>query len=444
MSTAQDLTPPAGPPPPASPAAGRRRVSVPVVLLAVAVGVLFIAALRVVTGASDIASSGTIGAAIGLAMPIAMAGLGGLWAERAGVVNIGLEGMMILGTFGAGWAGYQYGPWAGVIAAVAFGAVGGSLHALATVTFGVDHIVSGVAINILGLGAAKYLAAVAFTGVEGGGETQSPTIGDLPSLSVPGTASALGEVEARGWFFVSDLAALVRGLTTGVNVLTLIGIALLLGSFFVLWRTAFGLRLCSCGESPVAAESLGVNVYLYKYLAVIASGGFAGLAGAFLAIVASSTYRDGQTGGRGYIGLAAMIFGNWRPGGLAMGAGLFGYADALRLRQGGPSVHALLLAIAVLLFALAVYQLLPQRRRSDQRGRAAQGRRERQRRPWRAAAAAAVGAVVLAWYLSTDEVPSDFTSMTPYVATLLVLALASQRLRPPARVGAVYRRGEGG
>ena len=427
MSTdSRDLTPPAGPPPPSSLSAGQRRLSLPVVLLAIAVGVLFIAALRVVTGAPDIASSGTIGAAIGLAMPIAMAGLGGLWAERAGVVNIGLEGMMILGTFGAGWAGYQYGPWAGVVAAVAFGAVGGALHALATVTFGVDHIVSGVAINILCLGAAKYLAAVAFADVEGGGETQSPTIGDLPAVSVPGAGDVLAGVEARGWFFVSDLAAIVRGLTTGVNLLTLIGVALLAGSFFVLWRTAFGLRLRSCGESPVAAESLGVNVYLYKYVAVIASGGFAGLAGAFLAIVASSTYRDGQTGGRGYIGLAAMIFGNWRPGGLAMGAGLFGYADALRLRQGGPSVHAILLALAVLLFAFAGWQFL------------------RRRRPRRAGVSAVVGAVVLGWYLSTDEVPGDFTSMTPYIATLLVLALASQRLRPPARVGVVYRRGEGG
>ena len=406
--------------------AGRRRVTLPVIALAVAAGLVLIAGLRVVTGADDVASSGTIGAAIGLAMPIAMAGLGGLWAERAGVVNIGLEGMMILGTFGAGWAGYQYGPWAGVLMAIVLGAVGGSLHALATVTFGVDHIVSGVAINILGLGAAKYLAAVAFADAPGGGETQSPTIADLPSLSVPGAADALGGVEQRGWFVLSDLAAVVRALTTGVNLLTIIGIALLVGSFLVLWRTAFGLRLRSCGENPVAAESLGVNVYLYKYVAVIASGGFAGLAGAFLAIVASSTYRDGQTGGRGYIGLAAMIFGNWRPGGLAMGAGLFGFADALRLRQGGPSVHALLLAIAVGLLALAAYQAW------------------RRHRPQRAAVSGIVGAAVLAWYLSTDEVPGDFTSMTPYVATLLVLALASQRLRPPARVGVVYRRGEAG
>ena len=124
----------------------------------------------------------------------------------------------------------------------------------------------------------------------------------------------------------------------------LVAVLLFVGTFFVLWRTSFGLRLRSCGESPVAAESLGVNVYRYKYMAVLVSGGLAGLGGAFLAMVASHIYHDGQTGGRGYIGLAAMIFGNWRPGGLPMGAGLFGYTDALQLRSGGPSVHALLLA----------------------------------------------------------------------------------------------------
>ena len=91
-------------------------------------------------------------------MPIGLAGLGGLWSERAGVVNIGLEGMMILGTWGAGWAGYQWGPWAGVLVGIVVGALGGLLHAVATVTFGVDHIVSGVAINILGLGVTQYLS----------------------------------------------------------------------------------------------------------------------------------------------------------------------------------------------------------------------------------------------------------------------------------------------
>ena len=104
------------------------------------------------------------------AIPIGMAGLGGLWAERAGIVNIGLEGMMVLGTFGAGYFGYFYGPWQGVLGAILLGAVGGLLHALATVTFGVDHIVSGVALNIIALGAVQFLAVLAFTGVPGGGQ----------------------------------------------------------------------------------------------------------------------------------------------------------------------------------------------------------------------------------------------------------------------------------
>ena len=133
--------------------ARRRKTSLPMVLLYLAGALFVLAVVRVITGADDIASSGTLRAALALAIPIAMAGLGGLWAERAGVVNIGLEGMMILGTWGAGFGGYQWGPWAGVALGIFGGALGGLLHALATVTFGVDHIISGVAINILGLGA---------------------------------------------------------------------------------------------------------------------------------------------------------------------------------------------------------------------------------------------------------------------------------------------------
>lgn len=303
------------------------------------------------------------------------------------------------------------------------GALGGLLHALATVTFAVDHIVSGVAINILGLGATQYLSAVVFTGVPGGGATQSPSVADLPTLGVPGLDGALAGIESRGWFLLSDAAALLRAATTGLSVLTLLAAALFVLTWFVLWRTAFGLRLRSCGENPAAAESLGVDVYLHKYVAVVVSGALAGLGGAYLAIVASSTYREGQTGGRGFIGLAAMIFGNWRPGGLAVGAGLFGYTDALQLRGGGASVHALLLVVGVVLLAAAAWQL--------RRGRAT-----------RAALVVGVGALVLLWFFLTDVVPSDFTRMTPYVATLLVLALAAQRLRMPAADGRPYRRGE--
>jgi ABC-type uncharacterized transport system permease subunit len=303
--------------------------------------------------------------------------------------------------------------------------LGGLLHALATVTFGVDHIVSGVAINILGLGATQYLAAVAFTGKPGGGETQSPAVDDLPLLTLPGIGQPLLDLENKHWFLVSDSSAVLRSLTVQVNALTIIAVGLFFLTFFVLWRTAFGLRLRSCGESPAAAETLGVNVYRYKYLAVVASGAFAGLGGAFLAIVASSSFRDGQTNGRGFIGLAAMIFGNWRPGGLAAGAGLFGYTNALQLRQGGESVHALLLVLALIIIAFAIWQF-------------------RHGLPAQAGIIAFVGVLVTAWYLLTDEVPEDFTRMTPFVATLLVLALASQRLRPPAADGQIYRRGEAG
>ncbi|MEJ7772835.1 MAG: ABC transporter permease [Geodermatophilaceae bacterium] len=406
----------------------KRRRILPRVFLAIA-GLMFgLSLVRVIIGdsASDIDSAGTLSATIGLAVPIAMAGLGGLWAERAGVVNIGLEGMLILGTFGAGWAGYQWGAWAGVLAGVLLGAVGGLIHAIATVSFGVDHIVSGVAINILGLGATQYLAAVAFEGVPGGGSTQSPAVPDLPAVTVPGVADRLGAIADNQWFFISDLAALLRALTNNVSVLTIIAVLLMIGTYLVLWHTAFGLRLRSCGENPAAAETLGINVYKYKYIAVLVSGGMAGLGGAFLAIVASSSYRDGQTGGRGFIGLAAMIFGNWRPGGLAAGAGLFGYTDALRLRSGGTSVHALLLVLVFGMVILAAWQVY------------------RNQPPIRPIITGGFAALILIWFLLTDVVPADFTGMTPYVATLLVLALASQRLRMPAADGVIYRRGEAG
>ncbi|MGH3479020.1 MAG: ABC transporter permease, partial [Nocardioidaceae bacterium] len=321
--------------------------------------------------------------------------------------------------------GYHYGPWAGVLGAIAMGAIGGLIHAVATVVFGVDHIISGVAINIIALGATQYLAALAFTGLAGGGQTQSPTLRDVQSITIGPLSDALGDIEDSGIFFVSELAAGLRALVTELSLLVLLALLLFVLTYFVLWRTAFGLRLRSCGESPVAAETLGVNVYRYKFIAVLVSGGLAGLGGGFLAMVASSNYRDGQTGGRGYIGLAAMIFGNWRPGGLLAGSGLFGYTETLGLRRGGESVHALLLLIAALLAIVAIWQWRRMRRAS-------------------AGVSAVIAFGAAALYYSTDAVPGDFTRMAPYVTTLLVLAFASQRLRMPAADGQVYRRGTAG
>ncbi|MGW0464202.1 ABC transporter permease [Streptomyces sp. NPDC003027] len=420
-------------PPPAAPKAaggkgGRTRLSLPVILLIVAGALLALSAVRAVTGAQDLTSAGQIGAALSLAVPIGLAGLGGLWAERAGVVNIGLEGMMILGTFFGAWAGWQTDPWLGVLAGVLGGMFGGLLHAVATVTFGVDHIISGIAINILALGVTTYFAKLWFNSGEaaarGGSPKQSPPAEDITSITVPGVSDWLADVERHHWFLVSDVAGILGGLVTNLSLLTVVAVLLLVGSFFLLWKTPFGLRLRSCGENPIAAESLGVNVYKYKYIAVIVSGGLAGLGGAFLSLVTSHIYNEGQTGGRGYIGLAAMIFGNWRPGGLAMGAGLFGFADALQLRSGGQSVHALLLLLFAILVILAAWKAYKKR--------------------WITAAISAVIAVgVLIWYLGTDTVPTEFVSATPYVVTLLVLSLSAQRLRMPKADGMRYRKGQG-
>ncbi len=144
-------------------------------------------------------------------------------------------------------------------------------------------------------------------------------------------------------------------------------------STWVLWRTKFGLRLRSCGENPYAAESLGVNVYRMKLYGVLISGALAGLAGAFLSIIAASIYREGQTAGRGFIGLATLIFGNYIPGGVAAGAALFGFADALQLSD-EKSVRSPLLFVAVLLLAFAIRSLI------RKRFIAARGRRRGRRR----------------------------------------------------------------
>lgn len=413
-----------------TPAAGPRRRSFgarPRTVALSAIGLLVLLSLvRVVSGADDVTSSGTFGAALRLAVPIGLAGLGGLWAERAGVVNIGLEGMLILGTWFGAWAGFFYGPWAGVLAAVAAGALGGLLHAIATVSFGVDHVVSGVAINLLGAGIARYLSSLAYGGEDappGSGQTQSPTVQGLPDVSLPVLSSGpdlLGDLEGTRWFLLSDAAGILRGLTADVTLLTLLAVLLVPLSFFVLWRTAFGLRLRSVGENPVAADSLGVAVYRMKYAAVVVSGALAGLGGASLVI--GSIYREGQTAGRGFIGLAAVIFGNWRPGGLAAGAGLFGYADAVQLRA-GTAVRALLLLVALILVVVAVRQALARKI------------------PLTLATLLIAGAFFL-WYATVEQVPSQLVGFTPHLVTLLVLAVASQRLRPPAADGRPYRRGQ--
>jgi ABC-type uncharacterized transport system permease subunit len=402
-------------------------------MLYAAFGIVLLTVLRVITGADDLTDGGTFSAALLLAVPILLAGLGGLFAEQVGIVNIGLEGMMVLGTFGAGWAGYEYGAWWGVIAAFVFGALGGLLHAIATVSFGVDHVISGVAINIIAPGVVRFLAAIVFVGTSGGAITQGPRISsNTGQFSVPLLAGGdlfgwhspdpLLNIARRNWFLVSDACDALHGLTNGVALYTILAIALVPFSAYVLWRTPFGLRLRSIGEKPEAPDSLGVNVYLMKYVGVMISGGLAGLGGGILVIENARRYNEGQTQNRGFIGLAALIFGNWRPSGIATGAGLFGFAEALRLRS-TDAVLAVILLAAVILALVALNSL-------------------RTRKFIAALISAAVATVLLVYYFQAKVVPTEFQFMTPYVATLLVLVFASKRLRPPAAAGKPWRKGQ--
>ncbi len=446
--------------------------------------VVILTAAEQITDQDRLTASNTWSSALKLTLPIALAGLGGLWSERAGIVNIGLEGMMILGTFFGAWGCIEFGPGWGVVIGVVGGAVGGLVHAVATVSFGVDHIVSGVAINILGAGFTQFLNYDWFDSTN-----QSPRLPDVVStIRVPGlhdligarltgpsllvwlavlvasmvVASRLltpdrlarGEAEPRPWlglvrpvvlglltvlavlvvidvapyldeqerFGISEVGRIVVGLTAQVSWIVVMGVLAFPVTWLLLWHTKFGLRLRSVGEDPVAAESVGVRVYTMKYVAVVVSGALAGLGGVSLVYLFANQYRAGQTNGRGYIGLAAMIFGNWRPGGLALGAGLFGFTDTLSLLS-GQATHALLIVVALGAVALAV--------RSAITGR------------WRSTAIA-IGGGLLAygWYRAVDELPNEVVVFLPHLTTLLVLTFASQRLRPPAADGLPYRRGQ--
>ena len=250
-----------------------------------------------------------------------LTGLGGLFSERSGIVNIGLEGLMIIGTvtgsFGAwyfgtrlGW-GVPMGPIMGLLLGLVCGALFAGIHAVATVTFRIDHIVSGVVINLAAIGVARFLSTVFF-----GQPTQSDP--GQPHL-VPVDVPLLSSIPGFGRAF-QDLSPFV-----------FVAIAMVIPVTFALYRTRWGLRLRSCGENPEAARSLGVRVASLRYQGVMISGAFAGLSGAFLSIEVVNNWREGQTLGLGFIALAALILSNWNPKRLMAAAALFGFAQAIPL-----------------------------------------------------------------------------------------------------------------
>ncbi|WP_138756011.1 ABC transporter permease [Paenibacillus sinopodophylli] len=244
--------------------------------------------------------------------------LGGMYSERSGVVNIGLEGLMVSGAFAAAVAteyAIQAGlgsisPWIGFIAAAIYGVLFSLLHAVSTITFRADQTVVGVVINILSLGLSLYLTKSLYAG-----SGQTPLLANVfHKWKIP---------------FLSDIPLLGRGIFTAYPT-TYIALALAVISYFILFRTPFGLRLRAVGEHPSSADTVGISVTKYRYIGVLLSGALAGLGGATITLTTTSSFAHNTISGQGFIALAALIFGKWNPLGLVGAAMFFGLAQALR------------------------------------------------------------------------------------------------------------------
>jgi simple sugar transport system permease protein len=325
--------------------------------------------LAVALALSDATSTNVTNLLVGslvLSTPIALGSMTGLWCEHAGIVNIGIEGMM-LASAGVGFMVYTLlGDatdtkiiWLAVLTAVLTGAALGALHAWLTVTFLVNQIISGVVINLFALGLTGFLRSEVI--VKQGVTTGQP----LPKFGIP----------------LLDRIPIVGDQLFRNQPIFFMMIAIVAATGFVMYRTPWGLRVRSSGENPHAAETLGVNVITIRYQAVVLGGAIAGLAGAWFSMEAQGGFEDNMTNGAGFIALAAMIFGKWRPWGAFAGAVLFGFTRALGTRL----------------------QLLNVE-------------------------------------IGGFEVPSTFWQMLPYIATLIVVAGAIGRAIPPAAEGVPYER----
>jgi len=244
---------------------------------------------------------------------------------------------------------------------------------------------------------------------------------NVGSLAGVEACAALRTLDKKRWFFVSDVAGALRGFVDSVAWSTVIALLLVPVSIYVLWRTPFGLRLRAIGEKPDAAESVGVGVYKLKYIALMISGSLAGLGGAWL-VIDIRQYGEGQTAGRGFIGLAALIFGNWRPIGVAFGAILFTYGGSLGNANGTKPIKALYGFIAAAFLAMCIVIFI--------RGQSKKV----------AIGMGFLGGGLLAFVLKTNDVNDQIVYITPYVIVLVVITLSSTRSRPPASVGQVWRK----
>ncbi|AVP54904.1 ribose transport system permease protein rbsC [Clostridium tetani] len=251
-----------------------------------------------------------ISATLRLATPLIFAALGGVFSEKSGVVNIALEGIMTTGAFFAVYGAHVTGnPWMGILFAIISGAIMAAIHAYLSIHLKADQIVSGVGINVFAAALTSYLIVKFF-------KTNSQT---SVVKSLPYPTEAMGKVPVIG------------GILKELNWFVFIAIALVIISHFVLYKTPLGLRIRSVGEHPKAADTLGISVYGIRYLCVILSGVLGALGGATLSIGIMNLYRENMVSGRGFIALAAMIFGNWKPVNAMWASMLFAFAETFQL-----------------------------------------------------------------------------------------------------------------
>jgi ABC-type uncharacterized transport system permease subunit len=252
-----------------------------------------------------------IGQVFVFATPLTFGALGGMVSERSGVVNVGLEGMMLMGAFWGVWGADKTGTWVGgIVIALLAGGLFGLLHAFWSIHLRADQIVSGIAINFLALGVTGYFFEQLYNG-----QNIPAGVSTVPNVKLP---------VISGWPFIGPAIG-------DLNLLIWAGILLVPLCYVILFKTAIGLRVRACGEHPRAADTVGIDVYAIRYAAVIASGMLAALGGDYLSSEVGS-FTENMTAGRGFIALAAMIFGNWRPFGAWSAALLFGGSTAIAYR----------------------------------------------------------------------------------------------------------------
>lgn len=345
-----------------------------------------------------------------------LAALGGLYSERSGVINIALEGLLLAGAFtAASVTYYAHNPWVGLGSAIVAGAAVAAIIAVACIRYKADQVVTGTGINILFIGLPAVLSGALF--LSSGSTPQIPKENLLPVLSR----------------FLPFMPA--WRIFTDVSIISLLALVVVFVTRYVLYRTPFGLRLRAVGENPEAADAAGVAVNRMRYVGVILSGALAGIGGAYLSIGQSSLFTRNMAAGRGFIALAALIFGKWRPVQTMLACLLFGCADALTIQLQGVPVSVKILRLAILLVCALLGWFITHQLTFI---------RSVLTRALLGITLGVIAGVSILYFatrgLGMVEIPVQFIQMIPYVVTIIVLAGFIGQSRAPKALGTPYQK----